>query len=112
MGGIESVFCIVFGDSLWFLYPKANITFHASFEIISGVCSSNSTRSRFDCWGFSKIQIVKFDFLVGPICIVIRSDRFDTFQFTEKETGSRGSNRFSYGTYGSIIPWYTLEREM
>ena len=22
VGGIESVFCIVFGDSLWFLYPK------------------------------------------------------------------------------------------
>ena len=84
MGGIESVFCIVFGDSLWFLYPKAIIAFHASFEIISGVCSSNSTRSRLDFWGFSKIKIVKFDFLVGPICIVIRSDRFDTFQFTGK----------------------------
>ena len=89
-----------------------HIAFHASFEVISGVCSSNSIRSRFDCWGFSQTKIMKFDFLVGPICIVIRSDRFDTFQFTEKETGSRGSNGFSYGTYGSTIPWYTLEREV
>ena len=32
-----------------------HIAFHASFEVISGVCSSNSIRSRFDCWEFSKI---------------------------------------------------------
>ena len=35
---------------------------------------------------------MKFDFLVGQIRTVIRSDHFDVFQFAEKEAVSRGSN--------------------
>ena len=57
--------------------------------------SLNSSFARFVFLEFSKIQVVKFDFLVGSIRTVIRFDRFDIFSMFLKDGGSQGSQDFS-----------------
>ena len=74
---------------------RCNFLVHASFEVISGVCSSNLFK--FVLLGSSEFEFAefsKFDFLVGHICTVIHRDRCDTFSMSPRDRASQGSKDF------------------
>ena len=87
-----------------FIFGPFNSAFGARFAVSSGhMFFSKHSYAKFKLLRFSKFQVTKFDLLVGPIRTVIRTDRFDVFQFTATDSVVRGFNGFRTRIFGSVI---------